>query len=108
MFKKKEINKYCHITPLLLDLHWLPLQYRIQLKILLLVHKSIHGKDPAYLASMLEEYRPSRSLSSAQQSRLLVPRTFKKYGERAFSVAGLKLRNELRDDTKMSEMVDSF
>ena len=68
----------------------------------------MHGKGPAYLASMLEEYRPSRSLRSAGQSRLVEPRTYKKYGERAFSVAGPKLWNDLRDDIKFSETVDSF
>ena len=101
-------KKHAHITPHLIDLHWLPIEYRIQFKILLLVYKSMHGKGPAYLASMLEEYRPSRSLRSAGQSRLVEPRTYKKYGERAFSVAGPKLWNDLRDDIKFSETVDSF
>ena len=66
----KKANRYCHITPLLQDLHWLPIKFRIQFKLLLLVFKSIHGEGPAYLASMLEEYRPSRRLRSADQSRL--------------------------------------
>ena len=65
--------------------------YSFTVTFLLLVYKSIHGKDPAYLASMLEEYRPSRSLHSANRSRIVEPRTYKKYGERAFSVAGPKL-----------------
>ena len=25
-------NKYCHITPLLVDLHWLPVKFRLNLK----------------------------------------------------------------------------
>ena len=53
---------------------------------------------------MLEEYCPSRSLRSANQSHLVGPRRYKKYGERA----GPKLWNDLRDDIKMSETVDSF
>ena len=101
-------KKHAHITPHLIDLHWLPIEYRIQFKILLLVYKSMHGKGPAYLASMLIEYHPSHSLRSAQRSRLVEPRIHKKYGERAFSVAGPKLWNALRDDVKMSETVDSF
>ena len=28
-------TKYCHITPLLADLHWLPVKFRIEFKILL-------------------------------------------------------------------------
>ena len=104
----KKANRYCHATPLLKDLHWLPIKSRIQFKILLLVFKSIHGEGPAYLASMLEEYCPSRCLRSADQSRLVEPLTHKKYGERAFSVAGPKLWNALRDDVKRAETVCSF
>ena len=104
---KKE-SKYCHITPILQDLHWLPIQYRIQFKILLLVYKSIHGEGPAYLASMLEEYRPSRHLRSAGQSRLVEPRVHRKYGERAFSVAGPRLWNELPPHIKRLKTVPSF
>ena len=47
-------------------------------------------------------------LRSADQSRLVEPLTHKKYGERAFSVAGPKLWNALRDDVKKAETVCSF
>ena len=30
-------SKYCHITPLLVDVHWLPVKFRIQFKILLIL-----------------------------------------------------------------------
>ena len=58
---KKE-HKNSHITPILFDLHWLPIEFRSQYKILLLVYKCLHGKGPAYLASMLKEYHPPRTL----------------------------------------------
>ena len=57
---------------------------------------------------MLEEYLPSRSLRSAKPSRLVELPTYKKYGERAILVARPKLWNDLRDDIKMSETVDSI
>eukprot|EP00918_Siedleckia_nematoides_P076757 GHVU01167738.1.p1 GENE.GHVU01167738.1~~GHVU01167738.1.p1 ORF type:complete len:121 (+),score=6.11 GHVU01167738.1:160-522(+) len=34
-------NKYCHITPILADLHWLPVAYRVKFKIILLTFKAI-------------------------------------------------------------------
>ena len=43
------IGKYERITPVLVDLHWLPVYYRIVFKILLLVYKSINGMSPGYL-----------------------------------------------------------
>ena len=44
-----EETKFCHITPLLSTLHWLPIKYRIEFKVLLLTYKTIHGQAPVYL-----------------------------------------------------------
>ena len=38
-----DLSKFCHITPVLQQLHWLPVVKRIQFKILLLTFKSIRG-----------------------------------------------------------------
>ncbi len=42
------IGKRNHITPVLRDLHWLPVKFRIQYKIALLTHKALNGKAPEY------------------------------------------------------------
>ena len=34
-------SKYCHVRTLLYNLHWLPVKFRIDLKILLLTYKAI-------------------------------------------------------------------
>ena len=34
-------GKYEHITPVLIKLHWLPIKFRIQFKVLLLVYKAL-------------------------------------------------------------------
>jgi len=39
-----------HITPVLQQLHWLPVCQRVQLKIAVLVYKALHDLLPAYLA----------------------------------------------------------
>ena len=44
------VSKFQHITPVLCELHRLPIQYRIIFKILLLVYKSLNGTSPSYLA----------------------------------------------------------
>ena len=36
-------HKFCHITPLLAELHWLPVCFRIHYKILLITFKILHG-----------------------------------------------------------------
>ena len=37
-------RKFDHITPTLIDLHWLPIRHRIVFKILRLVYKSLNAK----------------------------------------------------------------
>ena len=41
-------GKFDHITPVLKQLHWLPVRYRIVFKILLLVYKALNGTAPSY------------------------------------------------------------
>ena len=43
-------RKYDHITPVLCDLHWLPVRHRIDFKVAMTVFKCIHGLAPQYLA----------------------------------------------------------
>ena len=46
-------KKYDHITPVLKDLHWLPIRKRIDFKILLLTFKCMQGCAPLYLRELL-------------------------------------------------------
>ena len=50
--------RYCRITPLLYELHWLPVRRRISFKILLFVFKAIHGIAPTYLRELVSMTRP--------------------------------------------------
>ena len=45
--------KHCHITPLLQQLHWLPIQIRIEIKILLITFKVLQGSAPKYLSNLI-------------------------------------------------------
>ncbi|PFX25745.1 hypothetical protein AWC38_SpisGene9614 [Stylophora pistillata] len=103
-------KKWEHITPALKKLHWLPVKYRIIFKILLLVYKGLHGLAPTYIAELLHQRNyGSGVLRSSSQMLLMVPRTFpKNYGDRAFSIAGPKLWNDLPYSLKTSESVAIF
>ena len=51
--------KYCHITPLLRNLHWLPVRLHVDFKILLVTFKILHGVAPSYpkdLVSVITNY----------------------------------------------------
>jgi len=43
------VKKTDHITPVLRNLHWLPVQSRITYKILLLTYKALNGMAPIYI-----------------------------------------------------------
>ncbi|PIK33922.1 hypothetical protein BSL78_29257 [Apostichopus japonicus] len=82
------------------ELHWLPVKDRIVYKILLLTYKSLNGLS-SYIRD-LAAYTPGRSLRSASQALLVVPKSVstKNYGDRAFSVAAPKLWNDLPHNIK--------
>jgi len=98
-------------TAALRQLHWLPVRQRIEYKLCLLVHLSIHGQAPAYLLELLESVAdmPGRaSLRSAGRCSLNVPRTRLKMGERAFSVAAPQAWNRLPVELKLVKNTLSF
>ena len=88
--------KYEHITPILADLHWLPIKQRIIYKLMTLTNRSLNGLAPQYLAQHLIPYSPSRSLRSIDSSLLTVPKSrTKSYGDRAFQNCSPRLWNTL-------------
>ena len=62
-----------HVTPVLTSLHWLPLSFTIQFKMLLFANKALNGLTPPYLADLLKPFRPTRSLRSADRLLLVSP-----------------------------------
>ena len=85
-----------HITQILQDLHWLPVNFRISYKLMLYIYKSINGHSPSYLTQMLEiKGRPVRLRQFDDQLQLMVPRTRRLGTGAAFSVNGPKLWNAL-------------
>ena len=53
-------KKRDHVTPLLKDLHWLPIPQRVIFKTGFLVYKTLHGDGPAYLHELLKPYTCGR------------------------------------------------
>ena len=80
-----------NITPVLRQLHWLPINQRIVFKVLHIIFKIINGYALSYLSSSLESYKPKCALRSATKRLLIVPTSSTTtYGDRAFSIAAPK------------------
>ena len=79
-------RKYDRITPVLKELHWLPVKQRIIFKILLFTYKAQNALAPKYISDFLVQYKPSRALRSSDRKLLQVPHfKLKTYGDRSFS-----------------------
>eukprot|EP00918_Siedleckia_nematoides_P002698 GHVU01006146.1.p1 GENE.GHVU01006146.1~~GHVU01006146.1.p1 ORF type:complete len:172 (-),score=2.31 GHVU01006146.1:1033-1548(-) len=83
------------ITPVLYKLHWLPVDRRIEFKMLVYAYKALHGCAPAYLSSTISIYRAVCALRSGAMMQLVEQRNSKGVGLKAFSVAVPKHWNKL-------------
>ena len=88
-------SKRDHVTPVLLELQWLPVENRITFKSLLLTFKCLHGIAPPYLSARLSPYWPIRNLLSSDQLLLKQPTSRTKTGEHSFSCAAPRAWNQL-------------
>ncbi len=95
-------NRREHITPILKELHWLPIQSRIQFKLGLIVFKALNNLAPSYLQDLLKIHQPSRCLRSASKNLLQEPwKITKTYGDRTFRKAGSAIWNSLPDELRL-------
>ena len=54
-----------------MELQWLPVEQRVEFKILLFIYEVVNGMAPVYLQDLLDLYRPCRSLRSDNMQLLL-------------------------------------
>ena len=102
-------KKYDHVTPILASLHWLPIHFRIQFKILLFVFKALNDQAPSYISDLLTPLAYTRSLRSSDQALLSIPRSrLKSKGDRAFAVAAPRLWNKLPLDIRLAPTISIF
>ena len=89
-------KKRSHITPVLIDLHWLPVKQRIEYKLLIFVFKSHYAPTPSYLFELLHDYKPGRiGLRSANLPLLHQPRSNNSFGDPFFAICAPILWNHL-------------
>ena len=93
------------------QLHWLPIESRIQFKLCLLMHLIHTGRCPSYISETVQlvaDNAGRAGLRSASTSRYILPRLRTVFGERAFSFSGPKAWNALPVRFHSIESTDSF
>ena len=74
-----------HITPVLRDLHWLPIKRRIEYKVIMHTFRALHGQSPSYISDLIVRYKPTRVLRSQNTTSLDIPRVqTATYGDKSF------------------------
>ena len=102
-------KKRDHITPLLQQLHWLPVKARCRYKLATLAYRFFDGSLAPSLAENLQQYTPSRNLRSAKDKLLKTPRyNLKTAGGRSFAVAAPKIWNTLPPEIRHADSLASF
>ena len=102
------MRKWDHIHPSLKRLQWLPIHQRVDFKVALLTYSIRYSGEPPHLNSLLMDYKPTRSLRSAEEHLLVVPQTILSSTSRAFSVAAPKLSNNLPLDIRNFKTMSIF
>ena len=98
-----------HITPVLMQLHWLPIHQLIHYKLLLLTFKALHNQAPPYLSNMLHPYIPPRPLRSSSAALLSTPSfSLISLGAQAFSCSAPRLWNSLPLHIRTLDSIDTF
>ena len=101
--------KYDHITSVLINLHWLPVEYRVKFELLLLTFKALNELAPKYLTEMIKYYTPSRTLRSSSAFLLKQVRfNFQSYGAKSFTISAPMLWNNLPLDLRSCSNLDIF
>ena len=107
------LKRFDHITPALMDLHWLSYPHRITYKLCMIMFKCLRGSTPA---SILAGYCTSTSLVSGRSSLrsaahgdIVVPSHRTDWGLRSFAVAGPSSWNALPVGLRSSSFsLDTF
>jgi len=98
------------ITPLLRQLHWLPVETRIQYKICCILYKIAEGTAPEYLSDLVNKHIPPRVVRSAFQNKFVKAPKFQRevHGGRCLSVAADRLWNQLPLSLRLCPSLPSF
>ena len=102
-------RKYDSATAMLKELHWLPVQARIDYKLSVLCFGALNKSLPSYFNCLVAPHVPARVLRSNDNVTLTVPRTkTKTFGDRAFTAAGPAVWNSLPLELKNQTSILDF
>ena len=97
-----------HAADLREKLHWLPVGYRINFRILTYVYKSVNELAPVYLTELLSKQANRRATRSYSAHSLQRAQTQNTYGDRAFENCGPYLWEKVPNYIKNAKSIQMF
>src|SRR4029434_6513944 len=101
------VLKRAHVTPLLIELHWLPVAARIKFKSLMLAYRVIAGSGPTYWCARVRANVTPRMLHSPNERRLALP-SVQAPQSRLFPFVVPRWWNELPSTTRAGASLSTF
>ena len=84
-----QCHRTTHTSPILKELHWLPIKDRIISSVVVNVFKALHGQSPQHIRNLPCYEEKARFTHSSGKNLLKIPKWNNKMcGRRSFSVAG--------------------
>ena len=101
-----QVQRRSHAKPLLRELHWLPIQHRMEYKVAVLTFKSHSSATaPTYLSRHIKARVSERTLRSSAVPPLDKPFTRTDFARRAFHCSAPTVWNSLPETTSVSETI---
>ena len=101
-------GKFDHITPVLKELHWLPIENRVTFKLATLTYSIKSMGQPVYLRDLLSDYEPVRILRSSSRRLLAVNVADTVLATRGFRHSAVAVWNSLPDNIRHAANTDIF
>jgi len=105
------LNHHDHITPCLIQLHWLPVRARVQYELCTLMHSVHNNRCPTYIHDVVQSTKTASTrggLRSAESTDYVLPRLRTKFAERGFSYAGPAAWNRLPESIRRTSSQAAF
>ena len=96
------------VTLIRKELHWLPIHFRVQFKILVICFNYIQKTAPSYLCELITPYHTSRTLRSSGKMLLKIPAVSTKFAEKCFHVRAPQLWNSLPETLRSCDNISLF
>ena len=95
-----------HITPVLRELHWLPVVDRVRFKMATLAYRCLAGSCPPYLSEerKLTSSVATRRLRSSDERTCCARRSQSRFGDRSFATSAPRIWNSLPSSLRSQEL----